>query len=87
MRAHMIGIDRAGGDRLVQFMRGDQLVATLYEGDAYAIRPTLGFIDADVTDPPFLLKTSGGGRYRKARKSMDEIADAGIDQGLSLIHI
>ncbi|KNH02643.1 Adenine-specific methyltransferase [Qipengyuania citrea LAMA 915] len=80
------GLDCAiGSDQhFVQVWRGDTIVATLYLGDAYAIRPTLGFMDGDVMDPPFLLSTSGGGRYRKARKSMDEIADAGIDQGFDL---
>ena len=58
--------------------------ATLYCGDAYAIRPTLGWFDADVMDPPYLISTSGGGRFRKARKSMDEIAAANIDQGFDL---
>jgi hypothetical protein len=58
--------------------------ATLYLGDAYAIRPTLGFMAADVMDPPYLIATSGGGRYRKARKGIDEIAEAGIDKGFDL---
>ena len=81
-----IGIDRAAGpDRhVVQVRRGDVVVATLYLGDAYVIRPKLGFMDCDCMDPPFKIATSGGGRYRKARKSMDEIADAGIDQGFDL---
>lgn len=58
--------------------------ATLYCGDAYAIRPTLGWMDCDVMDPPYLIATSGGGKYRKARKSMDEIADSAIDKGFDL---
>ena len=33
----------------------------LYHGDAYAIRPTLGWMDADVMDPPYLFDNSGGG--------------------------
>lgn len=81
-----ISVDRASvGDQAVfTVRRGDAIIATLYLGDAYAIRPTLGFMDADVMDPPFRIATSGGGRYRKARQAMDEIADAGIDQGFDL---
>jgi hypothetical protein len=79
----MIGIDRAGAEtaRFVEISRGERTLATLYCGDAYTIRPGLGFIDADVIDPPFLMKTSGGGRYRKARQAIDQIAALGIDQG------
>lgn len=82
-----IGIDRAapGSERhLVEIRRGAHIVATLYCGDSYAIRPGLGWMDCDVMDPPFLIATSGGGRFRKDRKSMDEIATAGIDQGFDL---
>jgi site-specific DNA-methyltransferase (adenine-specific) len=82
----IIGVDRVrSADRhVIQIARGTRVLATLYRGDAYAIRPRLGFMDADVIDPPFLIATSGGGRYRKARKAMDEIADHGIDQGFDL---
>lgn len=81
-----LGLDLASGASLsaVQIMRGDDVAATLFLGDAYAIRPSLGFMDADVMDPPFLIRTSGGGRYRKVRKVIDEIADAGIDKGFDL---
>lgn len=58
--------------------------ATLYCGDAYSIRPTLGWMDCDVMDPPYLIATRGGGKYRKARKGMDEIAAAAIDRGFDL---
>lgn len=58
--------------------------ATLYLGDAYAIRPQLGWFDADVFDPPYLVRTEGGGRFRKERRHMDEVAEAGIDQGFDL---
>lgn len=68
----------------VQILRGMSVVATLYLGDAYAIRPTLGFKDADVLDPPYLLKTRGAGSFRKRRRSMDEISEAGIDKGFDL---
>lgn len=81
-----LGLDLASGTSLsaVQIMRGQDVAATLFLGDAYSIRPTLGFMDADVMDPPYLIATSGGGRYRKARKVIDEIAEAQIDQGFDL---
>ncbi len=79
----IIGVDRARGDsvHVAQIGRGTRVLATLYCGDAYTIRPGLGFMDADVMDPPFVIATSGGGRYRKARKAMDEVAALGFDQG------
>lgn len=55
--------------------------ATLYLGDAYQIRPTLGFMDADVMDPPYAFNNSGGGAFRKARGASDQIVDEGLDQG------
>lgn len=55
--------------------------ATLYLGDAYAIRPTLGWMDADVMDPPYLFDNSGGGAYRAARGASDQIVAEGLDQG------
>lgn len=82
--AQIIGIDPAAGrDIGVATIRNRAgvIVATLYQGDAYEIRPQLGFMDADVMDPPFLIATSGGGRYRKSRKAIDEIAALGIDKG------
>lgn len=81
-----IGVDRADqGDRhVVTIRRGGAVLATLFLGDAYAIRPTLGWMACDCMDPPFEIRTSGGGRFRKDRKHMDEIADAGIDQGFDL---
>lgn len=53
----------------------------LYLGDAYAIRPTLGFMDADVMDPPYLFNNSGGGAFRKARGASDQIVAEKLDQG------
>lgn len=47
--------------------------ATLYLGDAYAIRPTLGFFDADVFDPPFLYNAVGAGKHRKVRHATKAI--------------
>jgi len=55
--------------------------ATLYLGDAYAIRPTLGFFDADVMDPPYAFNNSGGGAFRKARGASDQIVAEALDRG------
>lgn len=55
--------------------------ATLYLGDAYTIRPTLGWMDADVMAPPYLIKASGGGAFRKLRDTLDKISAEGLDQG------
>lgn len=54
--------------------------ATLYLGDAYDIRPTLGWFDADVMDPPYLLATSGGGKFRADRPYLDQITEQGLDK-------
>lgn len=58
--------------------------ATLYFGNAYVIRPMLGWMDADVMDPPYIVRTQGGGRFRKERKHMAEIAAEGIDKGFDM---
>ena len=55
--------------------------ATLYLGDAYAIRPTLGFFDADICDPPYKFDNSGGGAFRKARGASDQIVAEKLDRG------
>lgn len=55
--------------------------ATLYMGDSYAIRPTLGWFDADVMDPQYKFDNSGGGAFRKARGASDQIVAEGLDQG------
>lgn len=55
--------------------------ATLYCGDAYQIRPTLGFFDADIMDPPYKFDNSGGGAFRKSRVGATLIVDEGLDQG------
>lgn len=59
-------------------------IATLYCGDAYVIRPTLGFMDADVLDPPYLIRASGAGRYRKRRPMMDVLIAEGLHQGFDM---
>jgi len=58
--------------------------ATLYLGDANAIRPTLGFMDCDCLDPPYLIKASGGGEYRKRRPMMDELIRLDLHRGFDM---
>ena len=53
----------------------------LYLGDAYAIRPTLGWMDADIMDPPYVIRAQGGGSFRKHRPYLDQIVEEGLDQG------
>lgn len=53
----------------------------LYLGDAYAIRPALGWMDADVMDPPYVIRAQGGGSFRKHRPYLDQIMEEGLDQG------
>lgn len=52
--------------------------ATLILGDAYEERPALGFRDADILDPPYLISTSGGGHLRKSRTYLDDLATQGL---------
>jgi site-specific DNA-methyltransferase (adenine-specific) len=58
--------------------------ATLYLGDAYELRPQLGFFDADCFDPPYLFRAEGGGRYRSQRPNMDRIEDEELHKGFDL---
>jgi site-specific DNA-methyltransferase (adenine-specific) len=37
-----------------------------------------------VMDPPYRFKTTGGGKFRKARPMLDEIAEKGLDLGFDL---
>lgn len=62
----------------------DAPTATLYLGDAYAIRPTLGWMDADVMDPPYLIAASGGGHYRKRRPNFDAMMTENLHKGFDL---
>ncbi len=52
----------------------------LFLGDAYAIRPALGWMDADVMDPPFLFNAKGAGNMRKARITTRMILDGKLDK-------
>lgn len=58
--------------------------ATLYCGDAYAIRPHVGFHDADVLDPPYAFRASGGGSYRDRRPMFDRIIDEDLHRGFDM---
>ncbi len=53
-------------------------------GDAYRVLPEFGWFDALVTDPPYVLATSGGGRYRKQRKMLDTIETEGLSRGFDV---
>lgn len=53
----------------------------LYCGDAYQITPTLPPVDAMVTDPPYEFSTSGGGKFRKARHNLEDIAASNLNKG------
>lgn len=55
--------------------------ARLILGDSYKVLPTLGWIDAIVTDPPYEFRAEGGGMYRAERKSMDQILEEGLADG------
>lgn len=52
--------------------------ARLILGDAYKERPNLGRRDADIMDPPYLIATSGGGKLRKSRTYLNDLADQGL---------
>ncbi len=58
--------------------------AILILGDSYHIVPWLGKFDCMVTDPPYLLNTKGGGRFRRSRHIMNHIAEANIDKGFDV---
>lgn len=55
--------------------------ARLILGDAYAVLPALGWMDAIVTDPPYEFRAEGGGHYRKSRKGMDQIIEEELSNG------
>lgn len=54
---------------------------TLYLGDCREILPTIGKVDAVVTDPPYEFETVGAGVFRTTRKNMDEIKAKGLADG------
>jgi len=58
--------------------------ATLYLGRCENILNEIGPVDALVMDPNYLIRTSGGGKYRKARTNMENIAKAKMNEGFDL---
>lgn len=58
--------------------------ATLYLAECEDILENIGPVDAIVMDPPYLISTSGGGKFRKNRTNMDDIQKAGIDKGFDI---
>lgn len=54
---------------------------TLYLGDCREILPTLGKVDAVVTDPPYEFDAQGAGIFRTNRHCMDAILATGLDKG------
>lgn len=58
--------------------------ATLYLGDASIVTPTIGRIDAVISDPPYEFPTSGGGIFRQNRTGMYRIAAAKLDKGFDM---
>lgn len=55
--------------------------ATLYLGDCREILPTLGKVDAVVTDPPYEFESQGGGIFDQRRTVMKAIQAARLDKG------
>jgi DNA modification methylase len=68
---------------VVPYDRKEQIgPCTLYQGDAYALMPHLGFFGAVVTDPPYLIDVKGGGAFgNKNRKYQRDIMGAKLTQG------
>ncbi|WP_235522775.1 DNA methyltransferase [Novosphingobium sp. Leaf2] len=57
---------------------------TLYQADAYHLRPKLGFFDAEFMDPPYRFDNRGGGAFRKSRAGADMIVAEELDQGFDV---
>lgn len=55
--------------------------ARLILGDSYQVLPTLGWIEQLCMDPPYVLRTAGGGQFRNQRGHTDRIAEQGMDKG------
>tara|TARA_R110002072_G_scaffold38314_3_gene110877 strand:- start:1250 stop:1936 length:687 start_codon:yes stop_codon:yes gene_type:complete len=55
--------------------------ARLILGDAYEIRPDLGWFDIDIMDPPYEFRAEGGGSWRRARGGMEQIVEEGLSDG------
>ena len=53
----------------------------LYRGDCAEILPTLGRFGALIADPPYEFDTSGGGKFRAARDTLEAIEAHGLSDG------
>jgi len=58
--------------------------ATLYLGDCMEVVPTLHKVDAVVTDPPYVISTSGGSSYAKKRVKHLKVINNHIDKGFDI---
>jgi DNA modification methylase len=58
--------------------------ATLYLGDCAQVLPTLGKVDAIVTDPPYEFEAEGAGIFRTNRHCMDAIQATGLADGFDI---
>lgn len=58
--------------------------ATLYLGRCENLLPVIGPVDALVIDPPYLFDASGGGKYRRRRKNMDDIIASELNKGFDI---
>ncbi len=58
--------------------------ATLYLARCEDVLPQLGDGLDVVMDPPYLFNASGGGKFRAARKCLDDIEAAGLDEGFDV---
>ena len=60
----------------------------LYEGDCLEIMPTLGGVDAVVTDPPYLLHPTSRATHNPLKRGyIDEIQKKGFSGGLECTHL
>lgn len=55
--------------------------ATLYQGDAYEMAHSLGRFDVLCTDPPYVIKLSGGGKFRSTRPHFNAVMEQELDVG------
>jgi len=58
--------------------------ATLYLGDCMEVVPTLDKVDAVITDPPYVISTSGGSSYAKKRVKHLKVINNHIDKGFDV---
>lgn len=58
--------------------------ATLYYGDNLEVMATLKGVNSVITDPPYIIKTSGGGKFRKSRTYLDDIQATNLADGFNI---